>query len=76
MRTEFVRNVLDTKVDHRREVNTYVVNALYNKIDDDGFASLEQEEIARYQYSWSEIEQEGLPNILQKIKREHNIEDW
>lgn len=56
---EFIKNVLDVDVDGMREVNTYTVKAMYNRLEPDGFASVAFEPVAKFSLSWQEIEEAG-----------------
>lgn len=42
MRKEFIKNVLDVEVNGFACTVRYIVSAMYNVIDDDGFATIEQ----------------------------------
>lgn len=42
MRKQFIKNVLDTEVDGFACTIRYIVRAMYDVIDADGFATIEQ----------------------------------
>lgn len=76
MPLEFSKNVLDVDVDGMREVNTYTVKAMYNKIDPDGFASVVFEPVAKFSLSWQEIEEAGgIAQVNTLIKKQYEIND-
>lgn len=59
MKLEFIRNVVDIKIDGLRGVNHYIIKAMYNKIDAEGFATIEHKLIDEFDYTWDEIERDG-----------------
>lgn len=59
MPLELIKNVLDVDVDGMREINTYTVKAMYNRINPDGFASVVFEPVAKFSLSWQEVEEAG-----------------
>lgn len=76
MPLEFIKNVLDVDVDGMREVNTYTVKAMYNKIDPDAFASVVFEPVAKFSLSWQEIEEAGgIAQVNTLIKKQYEIND-
>ena len=73
---EFIKNVLDVDVDGAREVNTYTVKAMYDKVDPDGFASVVFEPVAKFFLSWQEIEEAGgIAQVNALINKRFEIND-
>lgn len=72
---EFIKNVLDVDVDGAREVNTYTVKAMYDKVDLDGFASVVLKPVAKFSLSWQEIEEAGgIAQMNSLIKKRFAID--
>lgn len=72
---EFIKNVLDVDVDGMREINTYTVKAMYNKIDPDGFSSVVFKPVAKLSLSWQEIEEAGgIAQVIALIKERYAID--
>lgn len=72
---EFIKNVLDVDVDGAREVNTYTVKGMYNKVDPDGFASVVFKPVAKFSLSWQEIEEAGgIAQVNSLIKKRFAID--
>lgn len=70
MKLEFIKNVLDIKVDGLRGVNHYVIKAMYNLIDEDNFATIEFKLIDEFELDWDEIEAEGGVGEINKQLKE------
>ena len=69
MRKEFVKNYLDVEVNGFACTVRYIVRAMYNVIDDDGFATLEQKVIEDVTLTSEEIEKEGgCANVIEQLK--------
>ncbi len=69
MRKEFIKNVLDVEVNGFACTVRYIVRAMYNVIDDDGFATIEQKVIEDVTLSDEEIEEEGgASKVLEDLK--------
>lgn len=69
MRKEFIKNVLDVDVNGFACTVRYIVRAMYNVIDDDGFATIEQKVIEDVTLSDAEIEEEGgASKVLEDLK--------
>lgn len=69
MRKEFIKNVLDVEVNGFACKVRYIVRAMYNVIDDDGFATIEQKVIEDVTLSDAEIEEEGgASKVLEDLK--------
>lgn len=69
MRKEFIKNVLDVEVNGFACTVRYIVRAMYNVIDNDGFAMIEQKVIEDVTLSDAEIEEEGgVFKILEDLK--------
>ena len=56
---ESIKNVLDVDVDALHHKNTHTIRAMYNATDHDGFASITQKIVDRFDLTWKEIEEEG-----------------
>lgn len=75
MPLELIKNVLDVDVDGAREVNTYTVKAMYDKVDPDGFASVVFKPVAKFSLSWQEIEEAGgIAQVNSLIKKRFGID--
>jgi hypothetical protein len=71
---EFIKRILEVKVDGLRGINTYKIIEAYNEIDHDNFAHYKQKTIDEIDYTWSEIESDGgLSKVLAEIKETYNI---
>jgi hypothetical protein len=71
---EFIKRILEVKVDGLRGINTYKIIESYNEIDHDNFAHYKQKIIDEIDYTWSEIERDGgLSKVLTEIKETYNI---
>lgn len=69
MRKEFIKNVLDVEANGFACTVRYIVRAMYNVIDNDGFAMIEQKVIEDVTLSDAEIEEEGgASKILEDLK--------
>lgn len=69
MRKQFIKNVLDTEVDGFACTIRYIVRAMYDVIDADGFATIEQKIIEDVTFTSEEIEEEGgQVKILEDLK--------
>lgn len=69
MRKEFIKNVLDVEVNGFACTVRYIVRAMYNVIDDDRFATIEQKVIEDVTLSDAEIEEEGgASKVLEDLK--------
>ncbi len=70
MRKEFVKNYLDVEVNGFTCTVRYIVRAMYNVVDDDGFATLEQKIIEDVTLTSKEIEEEGgHAKVLEQFKQ-------
>ena len=75
---QFIKNILDTKVDNRRETITYKISAMYDVpvATEDGhvFYDIEQETIKKITLTWDEIDKLGGPGkIVEDLKKKYNI---
>lgn len=74
---QFIKNILDTNVDHRRETITYTVNALYDDPHDDGnghvYYDVKTVKVKEITYTWDEIDKIGQWKILDELKEKYNI---
>lgn len=72
---KLIRNVLDVDVDGWKGVNHYTVKAMYDVIAEDGFATIEHELLARFDYKWSEIDEMGGTAVVNEmIAKKYNLE--
>lgn len=70
MRKEFIKNALDVEVNGFACTVMYIVRAMYNVIDDGGFATIEQKVIEDVTLSDAEIEEEGgASKVLEDLKK-------
>lgn len=66
---EFIKNIVFCDVDGLRGLNHYTVEAMYNVVGDDGFASIEYEKLDEFDYTWADIERDGgIAKIVQDFK--------
>lgn len=56
---EFIRNTVSVDINGLEKVNHYTVKAMYNVINDDGFADIDFVLIDEFDYTWAEIEEDG-----------------
>lgn len=70
MKLQFIKNVLNVSVDGLRGINHYVVKAMYNEIDSDGFANIVYKLIDEWDMTWKEIEEEGGISAINKDLKE------
>lgn len=69
MRKEFIKNVLDVEVNGFACTVRYIVSAMYNVIDDDGFATIEQKIVEDVTFSSDQLEKEGgTSKVLEDLK--------
>lgn len=70
MEKSLIRHALDVDVDGLRGMTRYTVKAMYDVPGDDGFASIEFEEVEAFTLTWEEIERRGGPASVAKGLRE------
>ena len=75
---QFIKNILDTKVDNRREMITYKISAMYDvpyvAADGHTYYDVEQETIERITLTWDEIDKLGGPGkVVEDLKKKYNI---
>ena len=70
MRLEFIKNILDVKVDGLAGVNHYTVKAMYDEIDSEGFATITYKTIDKFDMTWKEIEEKGGVGAVNKDLKE------
>jgi len=70
MKLQFIKNTLDVKVDGLRGINHYTVKAMYDKIDDEGFATITHKLVDEWNMTWKEIEEEGGISAINKDLKE------
>ena len=75
---QFIKNILDTKVNNRNETITYKISSMYDvpKIAIDGYKyyDIEQETIVRITLTWDEIDKLGGPGkVVEDLKKKYNI---
>ena len=73
---EFIKIDKDIKVDGLKGINTYTIYLLYNKkhVDELGeYWSIETLVIDKFDYTWDEIDQEGIAQINKDIKEVYCI---
>lgn len=76
MKKELIRNVLDVDVDGLKGINYYRVSAMYNVINEEGYADIVQEVIEEFCFTWDEIERKGgIGKLLAEIKETYDIEE-
>lgn len=54
-----IKNIVNVDVDGLRNVNHYTIQAMYDEIGEDGFASIVFKTIDEFDYTWREIERDG-----------------
>lgn len=70
MRLEFIKNVLNVDVDGSRGINHYVIKAMYDKIDEDNFATTIFKIVEEFDLTWKEIEEKGGVGEINKQLKE------
>ena len=74
MKEIFIKNVLDVEVDGLRGINRYVVKAMYDEIQEEGYATIKYRTIEDITLTWSEIEEEGgIAEINRQLKEIYNV---
>lgn len=74
MKLEFIKNVLNIDVDGLRGINHYVIKAMYDKIDEDNFATTVFKLIDEFDLSWKEIEEKGgIEEINKQLKERYGV---
>lgn len=69
MRKEFIKNVLDVEVNGFTCTVRYIIKAMYNVINDDGFSTIEFEPVEDVTFSSEELEEEGgASKVLADLK--------
>lgn len=74
MKLEFIKNILSVNVDAQKEVNHYVVKAMYNEIGGDGFATITCKLVDEFNMTWEEIEGTGgISQVNKDLKRRYGV---
>lgn len=70
----FIRNVLNVDVDGLRHRNRYVVKAMYDVEQPDGYYKLVQRVIEDVTMTWDEIEEEGgVAEVNKQLRECYNV---
>jgi hypothetical protein len=69
-RLEFIKNVFSVDVDGNRGINHYVIKAMYDAIDEDGFADIIYKTVDEFDMTWTDIEKEGGISAINKDLKE------
>jgi hypothetical protein len=71
---EFIKNVLTVDVNALKATNHYTINAMYDKIDKDGFVTTTYKLIDEFDYTWDEIERDGgITQVNKDLKECYNV---
>lgn len=71
----FIKNVIEVDVDGLKGVNHYTIKAMYNKIDNEGYAILTHKLIDEFDYSWDDIEKDGgIAQVNKDFKETYGVE--
>lgn len=74
---ELIRNIMDVKVDTSKEINHYIIQGMYNEIQEDGFAEIVFKTINEFDYTWDEIEKKGgISQVNKELRERYKIEKW
>ena len=74
MKLEFIKNVLNVEVDGLKGINHYVIKAMYDKIDEDNFATTTFKIVDDFKMTWKEIEEEGgIAEINKDLKECYGV---
>lgn len=72
---EFIKNIVSIDVDGLKGINHYKIQAQYNKIDNEGYATLVHKLVDEFDYTWDEIEQYGgIAEINKQLKECYKVE--
>lgn len=74
-RRVFVRNCVSVDVDGLRGRNRYTVKAMYDEVDEDGFADVVYEDVCEFSLTWEEVRERGGPAAVAAELRERYGED-
>ena len=70
----FIKNILDVDVDGLRQRNRYVVRAMYDVKQPDGYYKLVQRVIEDVTMTWDEIEEEGgVAEVNKQLRECYNV---
>lgn len=71
---ELIKKYMDVDVDAMRHINTYAIKAMYNKLDDKGFADIVTETVDVISLNWKDIDEMGGPHAAaERIRNLHGI---
>lgn len=71
----FIKNILEVDVDGLKGINHYTIKAMYNKIDEEGYAKLTHKLVDEFDYTWDEIEREGgIAQVNKDFKETYGVE--
>lgn len=72
MRKEFIKYVLDAEVNGFALTIRYIVRAMYEVIDDDGYATIKQEIVEDVTFSDKELDEKGgISEVLEDFKKRY-----
>lgn len=66
MKKEFIKNVLNIEVDGLKGINHYSIVAMYDLIDEDGYANIIFEPVDKFSMTWKEIDEDGGISVVNK----------
>jgi hypothetical protein len=70
----FIKNIMEVDVDGLKGINHYTIKAQYNKIDNEGYATLTHKLIDEFDYTWDEIERDGgIAQVNKDFKETYNL---
>lgn len=74
MKLEFIKNVLNIDVDGLRGINRYTVQAMYDEIDEDNFATPVFKLVDEFELTWNEIaEKGGIDKVNKELKERYKV---
>ncbi len=72
---EFIKHILNVDVDAGRRINVYTVIAMYDVMDEEGYAELEQRTVEEVTLSWDEIKKRGGVHVVnEEFNSRYNFE--
>lgn len=61
---EFMNHILEVDVDAARQLNRYTVSAMYEVVDEEGVAELDQRIVEVVTLTWKEINERGGVHVV------------
>lgn len=70
----FIKNILEIDIDSINQTNRYIVRSVYDVVDNEGFADIEQKVIEDLTMTWQDIKEEGgIAEVNRELQRCYNL---